>query len=201
MSDLDPISLEIFSNALRSITDETFIAVMKASYSTNIKERHDHSTAIMDASGRLIAQAENSLPIHVASMEGLIVADLKEDFIAAERILVDDGALAEAGARVAGLLRDAQAWLAEQQAGEPRLNLAADMRYKGQNFELTVALAEGEAGAMAMPSAAEIRQKFFDAHDLAYGFHNPHDDVEMVAIRLTARSSMYQEPPLSLIHI
>ena len=128
--------------------------------------------------------------------EGLIVADLKEDFIAAERILVDDGALAEAGARVAGLLRDAQAWLAEQQAGEPRLNLAADMRYKGQNFELTVALAEGGAGAMAMPSAAEIRQKFFDAHDLAYGFHNPHDDVEMVAIRLTARSSMYQEPPL-----
>ena len=72
MSDLDPISLEIFSNALRSITDETFIAVMKASYSTNIKERHDHSTAIMDASGRLIAQAENSLPIHVASMEGLM---------------------------------------------------------------------------------------------------------------------------------
>ena len=47
-----------------------------------------------------------------------------------------------------------------------------------------------------MPSAADIRQKFFDAHDLAYGFHNPHDDVEMVAIRLTARSSMYQEPPL-----
>jgi len=72
MSGLDPISLEIFSNALRSITDETFIAVMKASYSTNIKERHDHSTAIMDAKGRLIAQAENSLPIHVASMEGLM---------------------------------------------------------------------------------------------------------------------------------
>ena len=39
MSQLDPISLEIFSNALRSITDETFIALMKSSYSTNIKER------------------------------------------------------------------------------------------------------------------------------------------------------------------
>ena len=38
--------------------------------------------------------------------------------------------------------------------------------------------------------------KFFDAHDLAYGFHNPHDEVEMVAIRLPARSSMYQEPAL-----
>lgn len=76
--DLDPITLEIFSNALRSITDETFLAVMKASYSTNIKERHDHSTAIMDAQGRLIAQAENSLPIHVASMEGLMKSLLKK---------------------------------------------------------------------------------------------------------------------------
>ncbi|MGY9057244.1 MAG: hydantoinase B/oxoprolinase family protein, partial [Alphaproteobacteria bacterium] len=78
MSQLDPISLEIFSNALRSITDETFIALMKSSYSTNIKERHDHSTAIMDAKGRLIAQAENSLPIHVASMEGLMRSLLKK---------------------------------------------------------------------------------------------------------------------------
>jgi N-methylhydantoinase B len=72
MNELDPISLEIFSNALRSITDETFVALMKSAYSTNIKERHDHSTAIMDARGRLIAQAEMSLPVHVASMEGLM---------------------------------------------------------------------------------------------------------------------------------
>ncbi|HKK31881.1 MAG TPA: hydantoinase B/oxoprolinase family protein, partial [Alphaproteobacteria bacterium] len=72
MSRLDLISLEIFSNALRSITDETFVALMKSAYSTNIKERHDHSTAIMDARGNLIAQAENSLPIHLASMEGLM---------------------------------------------------------------------------------------------------------------------------------
>lgn len=131
--------------------------------------------------------------------EGLIVADLKEDFIAAERVLVDDAALASAAERVAGLLAEAQAWLAEQHAGEPRLNLAADMRYKGQNFELTVPLAEDGAGEMALPSAADMRAKFFDAHDLAYGFHNPHDDVEMVAIRLTARSSMYQEPALPAV--
>ena len=49
---LDPITLEIFSNALRSITDETFIALMKSSYSTNIKERHDHSTAIKVIGGK-----------------------------------------------------------------------------------------------------------------------------------------------------
>ena len=70
--DLDPITLEIIYNGLRSITDETFIALTKSSYSTNIKERRDHSTAICDIKGRLIVQAENSLPIHLASMSGLM---------------------------------------------------------------------------------------------------------------------------------
>lgn len=69
---LDPITLEIMFNAFRSVTDETFIALMKSAYSTNIKERRDHSTAIMDPSGRLIVQAEASLPIHLASMGGLM---------------------------------------------------------------------------------------------------------------------------------
>ena len=69
---VDPITLEIISNALRSITDETFVALMKSAYSTNIKERRDHSTAIMDAGGRLVAQSVQALPIHIASMSGLI---------------------------------------------------------------------------------------------------------------------------------
>ena len=72
----DPITLEIIHNGLRSITDESFIALMKSAYSTNIKERRDHSCAVIDLSGRLIAQAENSLPIHLASMWGLMTAVL-----------------------------------------------------------------------------------------------------------------------------
>ena len=34
---LDPISLEIIGNGLRSITDECFAALMLSAYSTNIK--------------------------------------------------------------------------------------------------------------------------------------------------------------------
>lgn len=69
---LDPIALEISWNGLRSITDECFLTIMRSAFSTNIKERHDHSTAIADAKGRLIVQAENALPIHLASMAGLM---------------------------------------------------------------------------------------------------------------------------------
>ncbi len=75
---LDPITLEILFNALRSVTDETFNALTRSAYSTNIKERRDHSTAICDPRGRLIVQAENSLPIHLASMVGLMACLLEK---------------------------------------------------------------------------------------------------------------------------
>lgn len=71
-TNLDPITLEILWNGLRSITDECFLTIQRSAFSTNIKERHDHSVAILDAEGRLVAQAENALPIHLASMSGLV---------------------------------------------------------------------------------------------------------------------------------
>ena len=71
-TELDPISLEIIANGLRSIADECFVALMRSAYSTNIKERRDHSIAIIDPSGRLVVQAAEALPIHIASMSGLM---------------------------------------------------------------------------------------------------------------------------------
>ncbi|MGI9462827.1 MAG: hydantoinase B/oxoprolinase family protein, partial [Aestuariivirgaceae bacterium] len=77
MNDLDPVTLQIIWNNLRSIADECFVSLMRSAFSTNIKERHDHSTAVTDARGRLIAQAELALPIHIASMTGLMQALLE----------------------------------------------------------------------------------------------------------------------------
>jgi N-methylhydantoinase B len=70
--DLDPISLEILHNALRSVTDESYVALMKSAYSTNIKERHDHTSVLVDAQGRSIVQAGRALPGHLGSMFGLV---------------------------------------------------------------------------------------------------------------------------------
>ncbi len=70
----DPITVEIVRNGLASVVDEAFLALMKSAYSQNIKERADHSTAIIDMDGRLVVQARQSLPIHLGSMMGLIEA-------------------------------------------------------------------------------------------------------------------------------
>lgn len=76
--DLDPIRLEIIANGLRSIADECFVALMRSAYSTNIKERKDHSIAIVDRKGRLVVQADLTLPIHIASMSGLMECVLEK---------------------------------------------------------------------------------------------------------------------------
>ena len=69
--DLTAIEIELLRNALGSICDEMYVALMKSAYSTNIKERKDHSAAIFDASGRVVIQGE-SQPLHLASMLGLV---------------------------------------------------------------------------------------------------------------------------------
>lgn len=74
---VDPIKLEILSSAYKSVTEECFISLMKSAYSTNIKERKDHSTAIMDADGRLVMQTMVS-PIHIASMAASLAAVLEK---------------------------------------------------------------------------------------------------------------------------
>lgn len=71
MMNMSPIEIELLRNAMSSIADEMYIALMKSAYSTNIKERRDHSTALFDAQGRVVVQGE-SMPLHLASMLGLV---------------------------------------------------------------------------------------------------------------------------------
>src|SRR5579883_2390495 len=66
-SDLDPIVVEVIRNALLYASEEMGIVVRNASFSPNIKERLDHSCALFDEQGRLIAQAEH-IPVHLGSL-------------------------------------------------------------------------------------------------------------------------------------
>src|ERR1700722_18425742 len=65
--ELDPITAEIIVSGLLYASEEMGIAVRNAAYSPNIKERLDHSCALFDRRGRLIAQAEH-IPVHLGSL-------------------------------------------------------------------------------------------------------------------------------------
>ncbi len=68
---IDPITVEVIGSAFSSITEEMGEALVKASYSTNIKERRDCSTALFDIEGSTLCQAEH-IPMHLGSFIGII---------------------------------------------------------------------------------------------------------------------------------
>lgn len=73
---VDPITLEIVGNLLMSVSEEMGITLVKTAFSTNIKERKDCSTAVFDAEGNMIAQAEY-VPMHLGSMLDIVKEVLK----------------------------------------------------------------------------------------------------------------------------
>ena len=126
----------------------------------------------------------------IVCAEGLLVSDLRETFTRSERIAVS----AEAFARIAAILTEleerARLWFAGEGAAEDRqTEVSLDMRHVGQNFELAVTLPE---------SLDDLRDRFLDAHEFAYGFRNPEDPVEIVNLRLTAKARLYRAPQTTL---
>jgi N-methylhydantoinase B len=78
MSGLDPIALQVLIGGLRSACDEMGATLIRSAYSANIKERHDCSTALFDAAGELVMQAEH-IPVHLGSMPEAVAAILGEE--------------------------------------------------------------------------------------------------------------------------
>ncbi len=78
MSGLDPVSLQVMIGGLRAACDEMGATLIRSAYSANIKERHDCSTALFDARGELVMQAEH-IPVHLGSMPDAVAAVLAEE--------------------------------------------------------------------------------------------------------------------------
>ena len=78
MSGLDPIALQVLVGGLRAACDEMGATLIRSAYSANIKERHDCSTALFDATGELVMQAEH-IPVHLGSMPDAVAAVLDEE--------------------------------------------------------------------------------------------------------------------------
>ncbi|MBS1678699.1 MAG: hydantoinase B/oxoprolinase family protein [Actinobacteria bacterium] len=75
---IDPITLQVMIGGLRAACDEMGATLIRSAYSANIKERHDCSTALFDAAGELVMQAEH-IPVHLGSMPDAVAAVLDED--------------------------------------------------------------------------------------------------------------------------
>ncbi len=64
---VDKITVEVIKNAAIYASEEMGIVLRNTAYSPNIKDRLDHSCAVLTPDGRLVAQAEH-IPVHIGSM-------------------------------------------------------------------------------------------------------------------------------------
>jgi N-methylhydantoinase B len=71
----DPITLELFKNALFSIADEMAVTVCRTTYSGVLRDNMDFSTAFTDGEGRLVAQGL-TIPLHLGSIPTALEAVL-----------------------------------------------------------------------------------------------------------------------------
>ena len=86
---VDPITLQVLAGGLRAACDEMGAALIRSAYSANIKERHDCSTALFDAAGELVMQAEH-IPVHLGSMPDAVAAVLGEPQRPGETWILND---------------------------------------------------------------------------------------------------------------
>jgi N-methylhydantoinase A len=115
---------------------------------------------------------------------GAARADLEGDLV--EPVYERLGALDRAAlARVAAALQQrAQAWIAEQTRAlavtETHVELAADMRYDGQGYDVTVPL---DAAWLAAGDFARLRAAFHAAHRATYGHANESAEIWLKELR------------------
>jgi N-methylhydantoinase B len=70
---VDPIQLQVILGALRATCEEMGAVLIRSAHSANIKERRDASTALFDAAGEMVMQAEH-IPVHLGAMPAAVAA-------------------------------------------------------------------------------------------------------------------------------
>ncbi len=115
---------------------------------------------------------------------GMLMAEWRQDFV---RTLIGELDRLEP-VRVAQAfadLRDAGiAALKRDGLSGGTFNFAADLRYRGQEHTIAVAVA-GPDDLVGAPAAAETRRRFNAQHDRRYGHAAPDQSIEIVNLRLT----------------
>jgi N-methylhydantoinase A len=117
----------------------------------------------------------------VLSALGLAISDLRHDYVRPYLIGLEDLDKGQFEEKFK-YMQDAAA----QDLEDPEHTHRADLRYRGQSFELTV-----EADSLE-----KLEERFHDAHEQRYGYRMDEEPVELVNLRLIATVSV-EKPELS----
>jgi len=115
----------------------------------------------------------------------LLLADLRADFAATRLMALSAAVISEIETIIADLRRRCAVWFAEAgvEASDRRVSLLVDMRYAGQNYELSVPL---PPGLVTRATIDGLAAGFAAAHQRLYGFVAEDEPVQLVTFRAEA---------------
>jgi N-methylhydantoinase A len=121
----------------------------------------------------------------IASALGMLMTDIKHEFVATRRHLLSDLDPAALDALFSDFMAQGTTLLEHEglAAAQRRMLRSLDLRYQGQSHELPVTV---PAGPLTAQHLEAIANQFHAAHTRAYGYAAPDDPIELVNIRLTA---------------
>jgi N-methylhydantoinase A len=116
---------------------------------------------------------------------GLLLTDLRADFSATRLLALSSVIIDEVEVIVAELRRRCEGWFADEgiEANARRVVLSIDMRYAGQNYELSVPL---PAGPVTAATVDRLAAGFAAAHGRLYGFVAEDEPMQLVTFRAEA---------------
>jgi N-methylhydantoinase A len=121
----------------------------------------------------------------IASAVGMLMTDLRHEFVTTRRMRLDTLTPATLEALFTDFLTEGAARLDRDgvPASDRQMRRSVDLRYHGQSFELSITV---PPGALSAADVARLRAEFDAAHERAYGYAAPEDVVELVNVRLAA---------------
>jgi len=116
---------------------------------------------------------------------GLLLTDLRTDFAMSRVTPLDEAATARLETDFAQLEGQAHVWFEQEQIAPEarRLTRSADLRYLGQNYELTIPV---PIERLTADSLVPLRAEFERVHQQRFGFMAEDETIELVTLRVQA---------------
>jgi N-methylhydantoinase A len=116
---------------------------------------------------------------------GLLLADLRADFATTRLLPLSSAVIEDVEGIIAGLRQRCEAWFAEEgiAVAARRVAITVDMRYAGQNYELSVPVPDGAVTTAQIDALAE---GFAAVHQQLYGFVAAGEPIQLVTFRAEA---------------
>lgn len=119
----------------------------------------------------------------VLSALGGLIADTRNDFVRITWYDLDETVLTHLADDMDALERDARDWVREEVGNDAKseITLSAEMRYKGQSFEIETPIDTGDVREARL---ASLREAFHCEHERLYQYRDENAVIQIVSLRL-----------------